>query len=130
MTIVLTVEQRNAIRDTAFGGLSGIGDIWVKAKAGDLATAQRLSEAYADDLGLLNELGWEEEAGQRTYELTLPPDVVERVFSRYCHLAITSDANEEGEREELQRNKEINTFVIETCRRVLAELSQEREGGK
>ena len=73
MAIVLTPDQRNALRDQIFDRLPGISDVWLYARSGKFDEARRLGGEFADDLQMLNDcLGWEEEEGSKELPLALP----------------------------------------------------------
>lgn len=123
MALVLTTDERNALRDQIFDRLPGIDDVWLSAKTGDFEAAHRLAREYADDLQLLNEcLGWDENPDSEQFPLDLPADLLKRVFTRHGQLALMRDTEEEKERSDLRDNREANVFLIETCKRALAKV--------
>ena len=123
MAIVLTPDQRNALRDQIFDRLPGISDVWLYARSGKFDEARRLGGEFADDLQMLNDcLGWEEEEGSKELPLALPTELLKRVLIRHREIARQRDAGEDSERVELRENKEANEFLIDTCNRALAEI--------
>lgn len=123
MAIVLTPDQRNALRDQIFDRLPGVSDVWLHAQSGKFDMARRLGGEFADDLRMLNDcLGWEEEEDSKEFPATLPTDLLKRVFTRHRQIARQRDAGEDSERVELRENKEANEFLIETCTRALVEI--------
>jgi hypothetical protein len=78
----------------------------------------RLGREYSDDLRLvLDDLGFGEGTGEPV-ELTTPPDVLARVFSRMLEHA----ENVEEEQREVRAMEQRNRIVMEVCRQVLADL--------
>src|SRR5215475_10649500 len=95
--IRLSAAHRDALYEQIVDRLSGIGDVWLAAAAGDFTTADRLGREYTDDLRLvLDDLGWGHGPG-RTIELTAPPDVLQRVASRLQDSAAGQRRSEEPE---------------------------------
>jgi hypothetical protein len=126
MRLTITPEQRDALHDQIFDRLSGIGDVWLAVCAKNYQAAERLGREYTDDLRLmLDDLGFDE-GPSGSIELTTPPDVLRRVFSRLHDAALSHSASQEGELAEAREAQERDRLVIEACRSVLASLDGER----
>lgn len=122
MTLTISAEQRDALYDQIFDRLSGIGDVWLAVRAENFDAAGRLGREYSDDLRLvLDDLGWGDGPG-RNVELTAPPDVLRRVFSRLHEAAVSMNAYQEQERAEVRDVEQRNRLVVEACQEVLAGL--------
>jgi len=81
-----------------------------------------LAREYVDDLRLvLEDLGWGETGGEEL-QLRTPPDVLRRVLTRMQEQAEEQLRVEEDEREESRPREEQRQRLLQTCRRVLAEL--------
>jgi Mn-dependent DtxR family transcriptional regulator len=82
MPLSITRDQRDAIYEILMDHLSGIEDVWTAVKQRDFATAKRLGRLFAEELRLLEDLGWSDRIERETVELTLPPDELARTLVR------------------------------------------------
>ena len=122
MSVQITAAERDALYDQIFVRLSGIDILWLAAQEEDWEAADRLAREYTDDLRLiLEDLGWGEGSGGEL-QLTSPPDVLRRVLTRMQRQAESEQKAEEEERAEGRRHEEQRQRLMQTCRRVLAEL--------
>jgi hypothetical protein len=126
MSLTITARQRDALYDQILDRLSGIGDVWLAARARNYDVAERLSQSYCDDLRLLtDDLGWGK--GHRgTFELSTPPDVLRRWLSRLCETAESYEASQREEWAEAREAEHRNRLIVETCRQMLAALDAPR----
>lgn len=119
MSVRISAEERDALYEQIFVRLSGIDAVWLSASAGDFEEAERLGRELCDELRLLmDDLGWGEGSGE-SIELTTPPDVLRRVFTRLRGLAEAQRAQEQQERAEWQEREEETQRVLGVCERVL-----------
>jgi hypothetical protein len=126
-TITISSQQRDALYEQILVGLSGIDAVWLAVNARDYAAAERLGRAYSDDLRLmLDDLGWGEGPTDGAFELTTPPDVLRRVFSRLGDRAASLGAHQNKEQVEAQQLAEHSRLVAEVCQKVLASLDKEQ----
>lgn len=82
MPLTITRAQRDAIYEAVVTHLSGIGDVWIVLEGGDFATAKRLGRDFAEDLLLLEGLGWTPSIDRETVPLTVPPGELTRTLTR------------------------------------------------
>jgi hypothetical protein len=82
MPLVITRAQRDAIYEMLLTRLTGIGDVWISVHGGDFGTAKRLGRDFAEDLRLIEDLGWTETTDRETVALTVPPDELTRTLAR------------------------------------------------
>jgi len=80
--LTITRAQRDAIYEMVVTHLTGIGDVWISVDRREFATAKRLGRAFAEDLRLLEDLGWAETIDRETVALTVPPDELARTLAR------------------------------------------------
>jgi hypothetical protein len=80
--IAIDRQQREAIYEEVINHLSGLGDVHINLRRGDLATARRLRGEFEEDLRLLDDLGWAENERAESFELTMPNDELARVIRR------------------------------------------------
>jgi hypothetical protein len=125
MTIKISAAHRDALYEQLLDRLSGIGDLWSVIEREDFDTATRLGRDFSDDLRLIvDDLGWGEGPG-RSVELSAPPQVLERIFSRLRDTAAALQKSEESEQAALRDREERNQLVIEACETVLGRLEDE-----
>jgi hypothetical protein len=70
--------------------LSGIGDVWTEIENRDFATAKRLGRVFAEDLRLLEQLGWAQETDSETVTLEMPHAEFARAVARLHSDAVAS----------------------------------------
>jgi hypothetical protein len=130
MTLTITAEQRGALCGQILDRLGGIDDIRIAVRLENYEAADRLGREYSDILRLvLGDLGWGEETGGPV-DLTVPPDVLRRVFTRLRDLASNHAATVEEELQEARQMEERNRLVMEVCHEVLAALDGEAAPGR
>lgn len=122
MSVRVSAAERDALYDQIFVRLSGIDSLWFAAENEEWDKADRLAQEYIDDLRLiLEDLGWGE-GDTEALELRTPPDVLRRALTRMQEQAEAQQKAEEEEREESRSREERRQRLMQTCRRVLAEL--------
>jgi hypothetical protein len=80
--LTVTRAQRDAIYEMVINHLTGIGDVGISVGRREFATAKRLGRAFAEDLRLLEDLGWAETIDRETVALTVPPHELTRTLAR------------------------------------------------
>jgi hypothetical protein len=80
--VTITRAQRDAIYEVVVTHLAGIGDVWLSVDRREFATAERLGCGFAEDLRLLEDLGWAEIIDRETVALTVPPDELTGTLAR------------------------------------------------
>ena len=74
--------QRDAIYEMVINHLTAIGDVWLSVKRREFADAKRLGRKFAEDLRLMENLGWSETIDHETVTLTMPPGELTRTLAR------------------------------------------------
>jgi len=82
MPLTINREQRDAIYELVLNHLTGIGDVWIEVENRQFATAKRLGRDFAEDLRLLEDLGWAETIDRETVTLTVAPEELTRTLAR------------------------------------------------
>jgi hypothetical protein len=82
MPLTISRTQRDAIYELLMNHLTGIGDVWIEIQNRNHANARRLGGAFAEDLRLLDDLGWSETIDSARVTLTLPPAELVRTIGR------------------------------------------------
>jgi hypothetical protein len=119
VTVTITAEERDALYEEVYARLSGIDDVWLTISSENYEEAERVAREFSDYLRLLlDDLGWGEGSGE-SLELTTPPEVLRRIFTRMRDVAEVQRAQEEQERAEVQAREEQAQCLMETCERVL-----------
>jgi hypothetical protein len=60
MPVTITRVQRDAIYELVITRLTAIGDVWMSIKRREFADAKKMGREFAEDLRLLEDLGWAE----------------------------------------------------------------------
>lgn len=82
-TIKITSDQRDALYEQVRTHLSGLSDVFTAMERnGDFATAKRLGKEFAEDMRLLEDLGWHEDNGRSQVELTMPSEELTALLRR------------------------------------------------
>jgi hypothetical protein len=82
MPVTITRAQRDAIYEMVIMHLTAIGDVWLSVKRRDFADAKEMGRKFAEDLRLLDDLGWPETIERETVTLTMPPGELTRTLAR------------------------------------------------
>ncbi|MEA2180887.1 MAG: hypothetical protein QOF69_72 [Solirubrobacteraceae bacterium] len=82
MPVTISRAHRDAIYELVINHLTGIGDVWLGVHRRDFADAKRLGRKFAEDLRLLEDLGWSETIDHEPVTLTMPPDELARTLAR------------------------------------------------
>jgi hypothetical protein len=72
MPVTITRVQRDAIYELVITRLTAIGDVWMSIKRREFADAKKMGREFAEDLRLLEDLGWAETIDRDTVSLTQP----------------------------------------------------------
>lgn len=122
--LAITRPQRDALWDEIFAGLSGIGDIWLAAEAGNFSAADRLARQFSDDLVfVLNDLGWGESVDlPEEIELSTPPEVLKRVLERLRDRGRARDERESAERQIAEESPANPRRLYATCEELLGRI--------
>lgn len=80
-TVTINAVQREVFYELVLDHLSGLPDLGLAVERGDFATAERLGVEFAEDLRLMEDLGWDA-TPRRDAELTMPPEDLAEVLTR------------------------------------------------
>lgn len=81
MSVTLTPTARGLLRGQVLAELSGIGDIFIAADAGQLGMALALRRRYEDCMRLLDDLGWREDDPAEEFAITMEPIALMRALA-------------------------------------------------
>jgi len=82
MPVIISRAQRDAIYEMVINHLTAIGDVWLSVDRREYATAKPMGREFAEDLRLLEDLGWAETIDRETVGLTQPPDELTSALAR------------------------------------------------
>ena len=82
MPVIITRAQRDAVYELVITRLTAIGDVWLSIKRGEFADARQMGREFAEDLRLLEDLGWAETIDRETASLTQPLQELTRTLAR------------------------------------------------
>jgi hypothetical protein len=82
MPVTITCAQRDAIYEAVITRLTAIGDVWLSIKRREFADAKKMGREFAEDLRLLEDLGWTDTIDGETVALTQPPEELTRALAR------------------------------------------------
>jgi hypothetical protein len=82
-TITINSEQRDGLYELVRNHLGSVGDLFdALERKRDFATAERLGLEFAEDIQLMQDLGWAEDEGREGVELTMQPHDLMEVLQR------------------------------------------------
>lgn len=122
-TATIDRERRDALYELVLNHVNSLGDLWVAMEERDFAKAERLGIEYGEDLRLMQDLGWAEEDGRESVELTMPSHDLMELLGRLrgeAESVLTGSAcvrmlqaEEENARERYRRAKAACEELIE-----------------
>jgi hypothetical protein len=120
-TITINREQRDGLYELIRNHLGSVGDLWdALERDKDFAKAARLGLEFSEDFELLEDIGWDEDGGRESFELTMPAHDLMEVLRRLHAEAVTVLAGAEGE-DDAATNERFRRGAG-ACQRVLADL--------
>jgi hypothetical protein len=124
----ITRPQRDAIYEIVVDHLSAIGDVWLCMNQREFAEAKKIGREFAEDLRLLEDLGWSQTIDRDWVTLTVPPDELTRTLARLHRRAARSlgvyVSRPMNDEEQAQRD----LAASETLGAILGKLAQEVGG--
>lgn len=120
-TITINREQRDGLYELVRNHLGSVGDLWhALEEEKDFAKAARLGLEFREDIELLEDIGWGEDEGRESFELTMPAHDLMEVLRRLHAEAATLLAGAEGE-EDAETNERFRRGAG-ACQQVLVDL--------
>jgi hypothetical protein len=108
--------------------LAGVDGIWIALEQeGNFARAERLGLEFAEDVRLLEDIGWRPHEVREVFELTMPVEDLLQALSRLHHEADRVLTESAGERRSREADEEVNQRLqagLEACKRLLVALDE------
>jgi hypothetical protein len=128
MPLTITRAQRDAIYEMVINHLTGIGDVWISVDRREYATAKRLGSAFAEDLRLLEDLGWAETIDRDTVALTVATDELTRTLTRLHKDASEAVRDYVSRPKDEERLAERDVAASEALGEILSQLARPTDG--
>ena len=130
-TITINREQRDGLYELVRNHLGSVGDLWdALERDKDFAKAATLGLEFSEDFELLEDIGWGEDEGRESFELTMPPhdlmEALKRLHGEAERVLLESGSERESREADAETNARFQ-LGLDTCEEVLIGLD-EREG--
>ena len=127
-TITINREQRDGLYELVRNHLGSVGDLWdALERDEDFAKAARLGLEFSEDFELLEDIGWGEDEGRDTFDLTMPAhDLMEVLQRLHGEAGLVLSGSSQESREDVETDKRFERGYV-ACEQVLAEIDP-REG--
>jgi hypothetical protein len=121
-TITINREQRDGLYELVRNHLGSVGDLFdALERDKDFAKAARLGLEFSEDFELLEDIGWGEDEGRDSFELTMPAhDLMEALQRLHGEAGIVPGDSEES-REDAETKRRFRQGYV-ACEQVLAEI--------
>jgi hypothetical protein len=126
--MTITRAQRDAIYEVVVTHLTGIGDVWISVDRREYAVANRLGRDFAEDLRLLDDLGWTQTIDRETVALTLPAEELTRTLGRLHKNALGSLGSYVSRPKEEEELAQRDLAASEALGEILSQLAQSVDG--
>jgi hypothetical protein len=127
MPVTITRVQRDAIYELVITRLTAIGDVWMSIKRREFADAKKMGREFAEDLRLLEDLGWAETIDRDTVSLTQPPEELTSALARLHTEASTSVGAYVSRPKEEEALAERDLAACDALGAILSRLAQSIE---
>jgi hypothetical protein len=117
ITVTINGVQREVFRELLLDHLSGIADLSIAVEGGEFATAERLGIEFAEDLRLMQDLGWDAEP-RKDADLTMPPEDLAELLTRLkadAEGGLRESAHDRDSREADESAKDRYRYALDTC---------------
>jgi hypothetical protein len=127
MPVTITRVQRDAIYELVIARLTGVGDVWLSIERREFADAKKMGREFAEDLRLLEDLGWAETIDRDTVSLTQPPEELTSALARLHTEASTSVGAYVSRPKEEEALAERDLAACDALGAILSRLAQSIE---
>jgi hypothetical protein len=127
-TITISGPQRNDLYELVRNHLGSVGDLWdALERDKDFATAARLGLEFGEDFELLEEIGWGEDEGRESFELTMPVHDLTELLKRLhdeAEQVLHGKGTERQAREDDRATEERYLRGLNACEKLLVRLDE------
>jgi hypothetical protein len=127
-TITISGPQRDGLYELVRNHLGSVGDLWdALERTKDFATAARLGLEFGEDFELLEEIGWGEDEGRESFELTMPVHDLTELLKRLhdeAEQVLVGKGTERQAREDDRATEERYLRGLDTCEELLVRLDE------
>jgi hypothetical protein len=122
MAVTLNRDQRDALHRTVLDELADASGVGQLVRAGEAERARFFGLYFSALFRLLDDLGWTEQDERESFELSLPPNELERVAERLLDYADQTPA-------ESRPSKQDENLGLRTVATAILEDLREEGGG-
>jgi hypothetical protein len=127
-TITISGPQRNGLYELVRNHLGSVGDLWdALERDKDFATAARLGLEFGEDFELLEDVGWGEDEGRESFELTMPVHDLMELLKRLhdeAEQVLVGKGTERQAREDDRATEERYLRGLDACEELLVRLDE------
>ncbi len=121
-TITINREQRDGLYELVRNHLGSVGDLFdALERDKDFAKAEQLGHEFTEDLRLLEDIGWAEDEGRDSFELTMPAHDLMEVLQRLHGEAGLVLGDSEESQEDAETKRRFRQGYV-ACEQVLADI--------
>lgn len=127
-TITISGAQRDGLYELVRNHLGSVGDLWDHLERDkDFAAAERLGLELGEDFRLLGDIGWGEDEGRESFELTMPvhdlTELVKRLHEE-AEQVLTGKGTERQAREDDRETEDRYLRGLDACEELLLKLDE------
>jgi hypothetical protein len=131
-TITINRSQREGLYELIRNHLGSVGDLWnALEETRDYPKAEQLANEFSEDFRLLADIGWGEEAGRESFELTMPVhdlmELVKRLHGE-AEQVLVGKGTEQQSREAERATEERYLRGLDACEELLVSLDGTESG--
>ncbi len=127
-TITISGPQRDGLYELVRNHLGSVGDLWdALERDRDFATAARLGLEFGEDFALLEDIGWGEDEGRESFELTTPVHDLMELLKRLhdeAEQVLHGKGTEREAREDDRATEERYLRGLDACEELLVRLDE------
>jgi len=131
-TTTISGSQRDGLYELVRNHLGSVGDLWdALERDKDFATAARLGLEFGEDFELLEEIGWGEDGGRESFELTMPVHDLMELLKRLhdeAEQVLHGKGTEREAREDDRATEERYLRSLDACEELLLRLDEGASG--
>jgi hypothetical protein len=128
-TITISGQQRDGLYELVRNHLGSVGDLWdALERDKDFATAARLGLEFGEDFELLEDIGWGEDEGRESFELTMPvhdlTELLKRLHGEAEQILVGKEGTERQAREDDRATDERYLRGLDACEELLVRIDE------